>query len=232
MDTLKFNRDLARGQYLRRYERLKFNKKKLELLLFRDEFLSRNPLFIQDWRELNKQSHKDDYRDKCIAFQKKWNIEPTTGLYFLLNEREPIVKFKGGEFNSDGEIDRTKIIISIDLRYSKKKIMQELKSIVDDYHSYYNEEFRQPYFLEYTDGSREKFIDHKVPCGLKGNIPKDLEDYDRYLKVWNLRELEGKSPSEIEKKLDISADTAKNWYNAACKLIKNGIPGFPPFPRE
>ena len=232
MDTLKFNRNLARGLYLRRYERLKFNKKKLELLLFRDEFLSKNLLFIQDWRELNKQSHKDDYRDKKIAFQKKWNVEADTGLYSLLTEREPIVQFKGGEIDKNGETDRTRIIVSIDLRYSKKKIMNELKSIVDEYHSYYEELFRQPYFIEYTDGSREIFIDHNEPHGFKGNIPKDLKDYNRYLKVWNLREVEGKSPSEIKKELDISSDTVKNWYKRACELIKIGIPGFPPFPKE
>ena len=50
-----------------------------------------------------------------------------------------------------------------------------------------------------------------------------FDNYDDYLKVYDLRE-QGVSWAKIYKKLDLNnVDTARNHYKAACKIIDRGI---------
>jgi hypothetical protein len=68
---------------------------------------------------------------------------------------------------------------------------------------------------------------------------KDPDYYERCLEVWDLREKEKKSWSQIVDRLKqyhdhktASISTARNYHRVACRLIKEGLPGYLPFPTK
>jgi len=233
MKKLKFNRELVKKRYLERYEELKFNPKKLELLLLRSEILCRNPLFINDYIELTEQKDNENFREKTIEFRNKWNFDFETSMYQLLIEKEPPVRFTGGDPEKQYIIN-----CDIDLRYPKRKILEELNSILNKWQNHYDENHKQPHYAEYYDPrpgdpkhkSKEMFIDHVDPTRVRGNILADTEDYEKYLKVWDMKQ--NMSWRQIAKELKMDFQVARNYYNAAKRLITKGLPGFPPFPQE
>ena len=88
--------------------------------------------------------------------------------------------------------------IRIDLNYSKNRILEEFKTIVDDLEARYQK--------EHTHRRKLHF-----------------DNYDDYLKVYDLRQ-EGKSWSKIKELLHLnSVQTARNHYGAACKRIEKGL---------
>lgn len=213
MPTLTFKRKEARELYLRLYDDIAFDEKKMELMLLRGEFLARNERFVKDWRDLEKHKQEANYREKRKAFCQKWGVDDH-GLFDLRREPSFIVKAYTGDSHF--------CTLKVDLRYSKRKIMKELKSKIDKWHSIYREDLKE--------GVVEK---SETFNSVSGNIPSDLDDYAQYLKVWSLREEEKKSWSQIQKELDLnSVQTARNCYKAASKLIREGVPGFPTFPKD
>jgi len=227
MAKLKFNSESAKEDYLKLYDDLAFDDKKLSLMLIRGELLARNEHFVRDWLELEKHKKNKDYNEKEEVFCEKWRVD-NLGLFNLRREPDPIVKGRTGRplKNSNELKDHFGYCtLEVDLRYSKKKIMEQIKLEIDKYYKWYREDSRE---REDEFGYNLKL---KSPDKVSGNIPIDLKDYGRYIQIWDLKE-QKKSWFQIQKELDISFDTARNWHKRACELIMEGIPGFPSFPQE
>jgi len=222
MRKIQFDREAARILLSERYC---LDKRTIDLILLRSEFLVRNELFIKDVENLRKlKNDSDDYRNHSHELRKKWCVNDY-GLYDKLLDTDPIV-ITGRDITSPIP-DQYHIRVTIDLRYSKKKIVDTIKREVEKWHDDFWRRVKEGlYYCEEINEANEP------PEKLAGNLPSDLDDYDRYLKVWDLRELEHKSWKEIQKELEVSFDTARNWHKRACNLVLKGIPGFPPFPQE
>lgn len=244
-EYLNFKRAPVEADLIRYYPFIKNDRQKLELLILRSNLLSKNKLFVKDWLKLEKDwkkldKTKPDYSKRLNkinkAFIDKWNVDPFTGLYYFRHEPNPIpveeIDDNDYLINSDYLLG-----LKVDLRYSKQEIMKRFESVIDEHLKVYNEQ--EQFKKEYKDVTDELikagFIkNHAEPAHpLKGNIPADLSDYEKYIEVWKLREIEKKSWKEISQELKLnSLQTARNHFNAACHLIKHGIPGFGSFPQK
>jgi hypothetical protein len=217
MNPLKFNRELARKRYLSQYPVLKNAPRKLDLLVMRGELLTKNVLFCADWRKLELLSESKNKLMLDAArkeFALKWNIHFPSGLtLYPLPWPHPVVQIE------NASRDEARITISIDIRYPKKKILQEIEAEIDKWAGYYQEDIEEGII---SNPSK--------PNVLKRNTHADLVDWDRNLKVWDLRK-QNKSWDQIAKELKLNnLQAARNHFKAAERLIKEGLPGFPPFP--
>jgi hypothetical protein len=160
----------------------------------------------------------------------------------------------------DEEYAEARISVSVDLRYPKKTIMNEFERLLDlhkaDFPSNYrknlfyafcwknfgrrpnrngelnprNPELEEQIRTEFEQFYLEKEKDLRMPTPGKRRL-QTIEQYEIYLRVWDLRAKEGRSWSYIQKELSLNAlQTARDYYKAACKVIEEGIPGLPPFP--
>jgi hypothetical protein len=243
---LNFDRESAKADLLRYDPLLKHDPRKLEILLLRAELLSRNPLFVRDWTNLDKlPAGSKLFHKKNESFRGKWNVDPFMGVFFHRHEKGPVPI--EGIADDDYLIGKGfYLTLKIDLRYSKQEIMRKLDSVIDEHLTIYNEQERMKselydYAIEQGEAATWNDLldkglikDHaKPPKALKGNIPADLSDYEKYLRVWELKELKNKSWIEISQTLKLnSQQTARNHHKAACHLIKHGIPGFDAFPQK
>ena len=98
-----------------------------------------------------------------------------------------------------------KLIVEIDLNYSKSQLKRSLESLIE-----YKQKHRRS--LRVNAGKSEK--------------PKSklhYDNYDYYLAVFDLKR-EGKSWSKIRKAMDFNSDhTARDYYDAAKRLVRKGL---------
>jgi hypothetical protein len=252
-NVLIADRDKLRDYYIKLYKGTNFDTSndpdKLDLILYRTELLFRNPLFVKEYIDLINYKKKsnyspDIYRDREVTFSRKWSYD----FHIHLSNAMPYpVKAYGTNERYDGVLT-----LKVDLKYSKKKIMKELELVIDDYHKAYRElleeelgEFiRTPDSIsKITPGYKADF-EHGVQVVKKGlnvllgNIKSDLNDYNRSLNIWDMKEIQQLSWKETVQKWNsnnqyqINIDTARNWHASAKKLIKKGIPGFLAFPAQ
>lgn len=109
----------------------------------------------------------------------------------------------------DKTIDVGIVTVDINLRYSKKILLQELEAVID---------YCKPMFPQKGEDKKQKRY--------------HIDNFDLYLKVYDLRK-EKKSWRVIAKALGLNdVQTVRNYYNAACELIKNGIDPYIKFTDE
>jgi hypothetical protein len=161
----------------------------------------------------------------------------------------PIVVEDGWDINFDDTVfhksisnhfaERGILRITIDFNYSKRRILQELKSLIDEWKIFYKHSQRKLLFKKFC---KDKNI-HKFPISEQSKkefekaYKKSLKEiqkkykqkklhfgnFDVYLKVYDLREKKI-SWAKIAKKLGLnSIQTARNHYKAACEIIEKGI---------
>lgn len=175
-------------------------------IIFR-ELMARNKIFIKDWEKLLAHQDSEDYEDLFEATQQKWDDIVIPIDDFLIVDALGTEENGSPSFSPSDE-EPHHLTLRIDLRYPTKKIMEQVERWLYSYQSEYRGKLGRHYVL--------------AP-----------EDYELYIEVWDLREKEGKSWSQIKEELSLnSIQTARNHHKAACKLIKEGLPGFPPFPTE
>lgn len=98
--------------------------------------------------------------------------------------------------------------IEIDLNYSKNRLMEEFKNLIDEWKERYESEQNSSVLKERKEKYEKKY---------------HFDNYDLYLQVYDLKQ-EGKSWSQITTELELnSVQTARNHYNPACELIEKGI---------
>jgi len=241
--TVKFDRESVRKEYLDRYPWLKFDKRKLDLLILRGEFLSKNPLFIKEWNDIEQEHDEERLQKKLKNLEAEWNINFYSGLYILPEKHDPVVVESGSDYSN------ATITLTIDLRNSKKTIWEELKIFIDKWHEAYWKDFEEDLFNDWLEHKGITYIDEDDiedfrqenegvlnPWRFKGNVHKDLADYEVRLKTWILKEEENKTWTEVRDIMqkdinhDIDIQSVRNWHKSAFKIIKEGVPGFIPFP--
>jgi len=142
---------------------------------------------------------------------------------------------------SDEVAETGKLSITIDLRQSKAALLEEFKRLIDDWKPRYEKIYKHRLFRKYCNGKnihsfpvpKEVSLDFEnyYKEKLKVRLPKqnkkilELESYQQYLKVWDMKEKEGKSWSEIQRVLNLnSMQTARDYKKAADRLIEEGFP--------
>jgi len=142
-------------------------------------------------------------------------------------------RFIEGHFAKHG-----KLRIQIDLKYSKRKLMQELKALIDDWKILYEDSHKKLLFNNFcADKGVHKFsiseeqrleFEKVYEKSLKKDKKKykqkhHFDNFDIYLDVYDLRK-KGTSWSKLTKQLKLnSIQTARNHYNTAVELINGGI---------
>jgi len=232
MKARSFDRELARAVYLKSFPFLKKDKRKLELLLLRSELLSRNPLFTQDW-EAWKKSHakktKPYWDGETGAFFYRWKVDPWSGL-------TPAFDPVAYAVNADRR--EAILLVNIDLRQSKRKIIGAVETLVDQYQELLRDDIASALSRRGTMPSwwGPEFSSEEIRVIPKANESKthtDPEDYRKALSVWDLREVQKKTWSEIQTELKLNnLQAGRNWHRLACELIKDGIPTLAPFPKK
>lgn len=197
---------------------------------YRWEYLRRNPEFIKDWEQLDKEEEKEKYRLAKDKFIDKWGI---FGPYSPYESYEDLLKrvidrgddlpeavlrvhlmvyayksFPEVPVKLSFDMDETKkmlleqgkINFEFNLRYSKKRLLKDVERIIDQW---------------LPDLPKEK--------KQKNESKYHFDNFDVYLKVYDLRK-EGISWAKIANTLNLnSVQTARNHHKAACELIDKGI---------
>lgn len=165
-----------------------------------------------------------DLEKRIKRFKTRWGIDPVFG---------NLVEDKDREEDYSPHL----LKIAIDLRYHKNTIMKKIKKMVS-----YHQKTRRKHTVTINYGTfSEEFNagNEFPPLNMKkGNITNDPWYYKDTIAVWNMYKNGGKSWQEISEIMEIRAkippseQTLRNWYNVVEKLIREGVPGFPPFPTE
>jgi hypothetical protein len=165
-----------------------------------------------------------DLEKRIQQFKTRWGIDPVF---------ENLVEDQDREEDDPHHL----LKISIDLRYHKDTIMKKIEKIVD-----YNQKTIRKHTVTINYGTFGDDINvgsEFSPLNMKkGNIKKDPWYYKDAIAVWNMKKNGGKSWQEISEIMAIrvktppSKQTLDNWYKVVEKLIREGVPGFPPFPIE
>lgn len=109
---------------------------------------------------------------------------------------------------SDALVKDGKIKLEVDLNYSLNRLVTEFEAFVREWQQKLQDHTR---FVK-KEEPREPII-----------IKLHYDNFDDYLKVYDLRQ-EGKPWAEIKEALDLnSVQTARNHYSAACERIENGL---------
>lgn len=119
-----------------------------------------------------------------------------------------------------------KLPITINLNFSKRHIMQELDILLTEWKEIYERSSggfgvgpKDDYYMERAKQRVDKWRNDRK----KYSPTYYFDNYDNYLKVWDLKN-QDYSYAEIAEELDLnSRDTAINYYKAANKLIEHGI---------
>jgi hypothetical protein len=147
---------------------------------------------------------------------------------------------------SDKFIAAGTLQIELNFNFSKSRLMKDLKFLVDEWKDKYETMFKQIVFGDFCE---ERDI-HSFPVDeatmaefkkihkrkLKGRKQKyekkyHFDNFDLYLEVYDLRQ-EGESWAQIaeemtsrhkERKTGFSVQDARNYYNAAVEIIKQGV---------
>jgi len=130
------------------------------------------------------------------------------------------------------------LTIKINLNYSKKRLIDDFKTLIDRWKNLYEDAYKKQLYREYC--KEQKISSSTVDENIRNEFEKfykrtlkkrnhkyskkyHFENFDDYLKVYDLRQ-EGMSWAKIKNTLKLnSVQTARNHYNAACELIKKGI---------
>jgi len=231
---LLFNREKARNLYIKKYPVLSKNPRRLELILWRGTLLTKNPLFVKEWLAAYEAIAGSNWQEKQSyrkAFLERWGVDLDNG---LLEQRS----VKGVSVQIvDAERREASVTVKIDLRYSQEKIHEAFAAILKDWHEKFREELELdneiladgyfPHWFNAGDEEAKRFQPIEV---LEGKERKDLLDYETNMKVWELKEEHGLSWSQISKQMRIPTETARGKMRSAKKMIREGMPGFPPFP--
>ena len=203
-----------------------------ELGRIRHQVLQRNSLFNEELEELKGFKDRDDYPQMQKAFCERWSVSYWDGVWSSF-ARQDIVRG-----NTDDVADG-RVILAIDIRYPKETIMRYVEQAIDsakECHEIYtmaqlhlNEHWKAS-LARKEEASGEQYKEPEPHYTVKRI--QDLESYELYLKVWDLKK-DGYSYSDIQAELDLnSAQTARNYYKAAQELITKGVPGYFPFPAK
>lgn len=224
----------------------------INLITVRIECLRRNTHFLKDYRAYQKGKMEPH---EIKEFRKKWHFNERNLMPLDLDH--PVTASPDGDFFG-------KLIMNIDLRFSKKKIMEHIKAEINKWHDMYreecNENFRERLFVEY---------DNQKPIGTPYDVWKkgfnkylnawlkdekklierltqqkhDIDYYEKCLWIYDLKENkeEHNTWADIVKKLGLQYNTntyegavshARNCYNRAKKMIREGVPGLAKFPQR
>jgi len=190
--------------------------KRKKLIFYRVEALKRNLLFQKDCEKLKQLKglkNNTEYLKNKKRIKQRWGIDEH-GFPIDVEPSCQVIEACPSGFLS----------VKINLNFPKKRILQQLKNEIDVWWSDYRLRKEEPDFKE----ARKLY--KSEPVVLKGNVP---QTYEQYLQVYDMRTQEKRSWSYINKTLKLnSLQTARNYYNAACKIIREGVPGFQPFPNK
>jgi len=139
---------------------------------------------------------------------------------------------------SDTVVESGKLTVKIDLNYSQNRLMDELQMTVTEWKKNYSKALGKHLFRKLckerkvdpyrpdqeTKEEFEKFIKQELHSRSKGQKKKyQFEIFDQYLQVYDLRKKK-MSWTSITFKLGLpSIQTARNYWNAAQRLINSGI---------
>ena len=213
---LNFNKEEAHAEYLRDNATLRHDKDLLDRLLNRHELLSRNALFIEEWKELDELHEtktRTVYNEKSIEFRKRWKVFHPSGMHQKIGYPGAPVQVVDKDYSG-------KITVEINLNLSKNRLLKDIKKLlIKEYDSW-------------IDIQKNGIKETTPYCDeLRGNN-LDADLIDLYIKAWTLKN-NGMTRRQIMNILQLnSTDTARDYCRAAKKLIKNGLPGFPPFPQK
>jgi hypothetical protein len=225
---------------------VKLSDDEINLAVIRRICMERNPYFIKERKALlsAKKRKAQDFLKMEAEFLRRWGI---TRDCFPRRYRNYIIAY----FKGIPHI----LNVKVDLRCnSKRKLMEGIKTEVDRWYKTYREE-RQDLiddwlWIEYDNTKRkqEGYEDFKKRrlkednelLSEKTTQVQDFNLYCQYFRVYDLRQ-KGftweKIIEEMElhwpttKELDIYKSRVRNYFNAAKRLIENGVPGFEPFPQ-
>jgi hypothetical protein len=123
-------------------------------------------------------------------------------------------------------LDEGKLPIMINLNFSKRRIMQELEILVSHWkvkHKHWAGGFSLRSDEHFSIKKAKKRLEKWLNDRKKYSPTYHYDNYDDYLRVWDLKD-QGYSYAKIADKLDLnSRDTARNYYKTANKLIEQGI---------
>jgi len=131
--------------------------------------------------------------------------------------------------------------IEVNMRYSKTEIIKNFSNAIDTWKTLFELAYKNRLFEEFCskrnitnfpvsekiaeefDGFYKQMLQSRMPS--KNKKVQDTKLYEKYLKVWDLREKEGKTWSQIQKALNLnSIQTARDYKKSADKLINDGFP--------
>jgi len=208
--------------------------RKKDLAIIRWHCLHRNKIFQSDCEKMRrlKKENPPDFRVKEKEFYKKWDIDQH-GL--SLTPEESVTVVYDGPIRMLGKpLDEAYINIRIDLLWPKRKIIDRIERIVEQYQSEYKELLNNPDYLLSDEYNSTKARSAEV------SDKKQLRDFDlykRYIQIWDLRN-EGKSWSQIRALLDenksplATIEGIRHAFNKIDEFINEGFPGFAKFPVE
>lgn len=215
---LKFDKEAARKKYLEVNATLQQDEVRLNRLLLRHELLVRNALFEKEWlelEELHKTGPRAVYYEKSVEFFKRWKISHPGGLHQLTGYPGAPVEVVDADYTG-------KIKIEVNLNLPVTRLLNEVERELKRWHS------------SWQDMQKNGIKETYPYCDeLRGNRV-DLDKIYTSIQVWDLKQ-KGLTEKQINNTLDSKinvAEPAKEYYKAVKKMIKNGPPGFPPFPHK
>lgn len=191
--------------------------------------------------DLNKVRSEIDNVDTCSLY---WKLRPLVDIPIIeldaysIDTREIQEPVKTEYFYTRNLADAGKIKVEIDLNYSKTRLVRELETSLTRWQILYREACFASCAEKLLRDQRfasldlfEKWSRIEQICENEFNRRKRrykgrsrFDNYDEYVKVYDLRE-RGKSWATIQKTLNLnSVDTARDYYNAALKLVKESLP--------
>jgi hypothetical protein len=127
--------------------------------------------------------------------------------------------------------------LSLDLNYSKKTLLENLENQIDEWKETYNSAIDQ-YYIKKLIKEKLKLKESEIDSELKNIIAQEKSRrrekytpqknhwdlYELYIQVYDLKEEKKLSWAKIAKEMKLnSVQTARNYYKAAKRHIKNGI---------
>lgn len=206
--------------------------RKKDLAIIRWHCLGRNKRFQSDCEKMRNLAKENppNFRIKEKAFFEKWGID-RYGL--SLTPEEFVTVVYDGPFRILGKpLDEAYITVKIDLLWSKSRIVDRIKRIVEQYQSQYKELLNDPFYLSSDEYHSTK--ERRAAAADKTQI-RDFDLYRRYLQIWDLKK-EGKSWSQIkillnEKKSSLATiEGIRHAFEKIDTIINHGFPGFKKFP--
>lgn len=221
---LKVNKDELRKRYKAKNHSLP--ESLIEKLVLRNALLGENTIFVKEWwhlNELEKSNNRKKYLEACKRFRQKWYIIHPSGEHDIENLPSAYVRI------IESNIYDGKVTIEIDLNGSKGKIISELISLVSSWHKEFLKRLEDHWNMRFE---KDNFNKKGKESRQAGNLKADFADYYLYLDILAARN-DGVSWSDIVNRLKLqNIDTARNHCRSAKRLVQNGLPGLPPFPKE